>query len=143
MKLQLNDERYKFFYKPIQGTTGSSPSNWVGIDYAITNSDQTKKSNLMEEPMKVFVMIPKEVLEEMRNGIRELLGRDKGYSEDYISEQQAQIMLGRKTTWFWQMRVKGRIGFSKIGNKIFYAKKDIEIFLGRYRKEAFLEKVKN
>ena len=97
----------------------------------------------MEEPMKVFVMIPKEVFEEMRNGIRELLGREKGSSEDYISEQQAKIMLGRKTTWFWQMRVKGRIGFSKIGNKIFYAKKDIEIFLGRYRKEAFLEKVKN
>lgn len=46
----------------------------------------------MEEPMKVFVMIPKEVFEEMRNGIRELLEREGGSSEDYISEQQAKIM---------------------------------------------------
>lgn len=97
----------------------------------------------MDEQMKVFVMIPKEEFEEMRNGIRELLGREKASSGDYISEQQAKLVLGRKTTWFWQMRVKGRIGFSKIGNKIFYAKKDIEIFLNKYRKEALLEKTKN
>ncbi len=44
---------------------------------------------------------------------------------DYIPETEAKKLLGRKTTWFWQMRTNGKIPFAKVGNKVFYQKNDI------------------
>jgi len=48
---------------------------------------------------------------------------------DYINEAEAQKILGRKATWFWSMRTKGLLAFAKVGNKVFYTKKDIEKLL--------------
>ncbi len=45
----LNDERYKYFYKPVMGTAGTLPTHWVGIDYAITNSDPTKRASVTSD----------------------------------------------------------------------------------------------
>jgi Starch-binding associating with outer membrane len=45
----LNDERYKYFYKPVQGTPGTLPIHWLGIDYAITNSDPTKRASVLSD----------------------------------------------------------------------------------------------
>jgi len=45
----LNDERYKYFYKPVAGTTGTLPAHWIGIDYAITNSDPTKRASVTSD----------------------------------------------------------------------------------------------
>lgn len=45
----LNDERYKYFYKPVMGTSGTLPSHWVGIDYALTNSDPTKRASVTSD----------------------------------------------------------------------------------------------
>lgn len=38
MKL-LNDQRFKQFYLPVRGKSGTSDADWKGIDYAPTNSD--------------------------------------------------------------------------------------------------------
>lgn len=48
---------------------------------------------------------------------------------DYISEEEAKRQVGRKTTWFWNLRTSGQLPFSKIGKKIFYLKGDIKKLL--------------
>lgn len=45
----LSDERYKYFYKPVAGTPGTLPTHWVGIDYAIINSDPTKRAAFLSD----------------------------------------------------------------------------------------------
>lgn len=45
----LNDERYKYFYKPIPNSPGTLPAHWVGIDYAPTNSNNAFKSNVTSD----------------------------------------------------------------------------------------------
>lgn len=45
----LNDDRYKYFYKPIPGSAGTLPTHWVGIDYAPINSNAAFKSNVTSD----------------------------------------------------------------------------------------------
>lgn len=89
----------------------------------------------------VFMMVPKVVIDEIREGINQLLKGDKSLTTDgigdYISEKEAQQLLGKKTTWFWSMRTKGHISYTKVGNKVFYNKKDLEKYLTENKKEAF------
>jgi hypothetical protein len=44
---------------------------------------------------------------------------------DYIEEKQAIQILGRKTTWFYNMRQAGKLPFTKVGSKTFYSKADL------------------
>jgi hypothetical protein len=83
--------------------------------------------------MDGYLLVPKAWLEaimETQRKILCLLEKD-GISEKdsplngYISELEAKKLLGRKTTWFWQMRTSGRLAFAKVGSKIFYNKTDI------------------
>lgn len=89
----------------------------------------------------VFMMVPKVVIDEIRDGINQLLKGDKSLTTDgigdYISEKEAQQLLGKKTTWFWSMRTKGHLSYTKVGNKVFYNKKDLEKYLTENKKEAF------
>lgn len=52
---------------------------------------------------------------------------------DYLTEKQAQKLLGRKTSWFWEMRKRGKLKFSKVGNKIFYSKADLIKFIDSHK----------
>ena len=38
----------------------------------------------------------------------------------YVSEEQAKKILGKSTTWLWEQRKSGSIGFSKIGSTNYY-----------------------
>ena len=98
----------------------------------------------------VLVAVPKSYLEGLLENQKEILNLLKGKIDlssqsigDYITEEEAQKMLGRKTTWFWDMRTKGKLAFSKVGNKIYYSIKDIENLLNIYKKEAFTSIKKN
>jgi len=44
----------------------------------------------------------------------------------YIPETTAKTMLGKGTTWFWQMRKSGKLNYKKVGSKIYYVIEDIE-----------------
>ena len=44
----------------------------------------------------------------------------------YIPETTAKEMLGKGTTWFWQMRKSGQLKYKKVGSKIYYVIQDIE-----------------
>jgi len=91
-----------------------------------------------------FILIPKSLVETLMENQQKILaileGNGIGKTKtigDYISEEEAKDILGRKTTWFWSMRKKGRLSFTKIGNRIFYTKKDILKLLNDNRKEGF------
>ena len=85
--------------------------------------------------MENLVIIPEKELKallknqnRMLNLLEDLANRKPNKSGDfkYISEDEAKQMLGKKATWFWQQRTKGRIKFSKVGNSIFYERVEIE-----------------
>ena len=44
----------------------------------------------------------------------------------FIPESEAQKMLGRRTTWFYNMRQSGRLVYKKLGNRTYYNIDDIE-----------------
>ena len=92
-----------------------------------------------------FLLVPKcwlKSIEETQQKILSLLQQgDNTHSVtgigDYITEAEAKKLLGRKTTWFWQMRTGGRLPFSKVGNKIYYHKDDITKLLKDNRQNPF------
>ncbi len=106
--------------------------------------NEYKQSNMIGPDHNHYIMVPGEVLQEILSGIRQLLESSKvNHSEGlegYVSEKEAQDLLGRKATWFWSMRTKGLLSFAKVGNKVFYKVEDLEAFLDSHRKEAFNKK---
>lgn len=94
-----------------------------------------------DEPNQSLFLVPKALLDSLvvsQNKILELLENkpEKETVGDFITEQDAQKFLGRKATWFWGMRTSGRLPFSKVGNKIFYSKKDIQSLLENSRSKS-------
>lgn len=83
-----------------------------------------------------LVLVPSEMLLQVFETQQKILttlqempqkNSQKGLIADkFVSETTAKDMLGRGTTWFWQMRKEGKLNFKKVGNKIFYAMEDIE-----------------
>jgi len=90
---------------------------------------------------KAFVLVPQEVLANLIDGQERILKALTNQSKetetigDYIPESQAKRLLGRKTTWFWNLRKSGKLTFSKVGNKIFYSKANILKFMEGERNE--------
>jgi hypothetical protein len=50
---------------------------------------------------------------------------------DWVSEAEAQALLGLKETSLWSLRKRKQIVFSKIGSKTFYSVKSIEKLLNK------------
>jgi hypothetical protein len=82
-----------------------------------------------------FSLVPTQILERIasiQEKILENLEKGSGNGPsigDYITEKEAQQFLGRKATWFWQMRNAGKIKFTKVGKKVFYRKSDLLDFI--------------
>lgn len=78
-----------------------------------------------------FVMLPAEEYEEILKMTKEIHRHlfDKPSQprvlNDYIAESDAQKEYGRKTTWFWTQRKKGKLPYKKLGNRIYYQKADL------------------
>jgi hypothetical protein len=77
-------------------------------------------------------------LSEKVNKILTFLENSSGKDQvgDYITEPEAQKLLGRKTTWFWSLRKRGLLSFAKVGNKIFYSRRDIEKLLENHKTKS-------
>lgn len=84
-----------------------------------------------------LVIIPKEQLDSIQKNQEQILqilqnNSPRKVPEDslvrgkYMPEPKAKELLGRGTTWFWQMRKTGQLRFTKVGNKIYYHVDDIE-----------------
>src|ERR1700677_199193 len=90
-----------------------------------------------------YFLIPKawlQTIAQKQDQILSLMEKNSNYIADncigdYISEEEAKRQVGRKTTWFWNMRTTGQLPFSKTGKKIFYLKSDIKKLLDKNLKE--------
>ena len=91
-----------------------------------------KQSNIL--PIKPasqssLFLLPENVLDSLvakQDRILELLEAKKEAAlNGYVTEKQAIEIVGKKTTWFWQMRKSGRLSFKKIGQTIYYLLNDI------------------
>jgi hypothetical protein len=92
---------------------------------------QNKSMSIEDNEDKYFI-VPNNWLQTISEKQQQILSllENKVASEHngiggYISESEAKKLLGRKTTWFWNMRSSGRLAFSKVGGKTFYMKQDI------------------
>lgn len=82
----------------------------------------------MDKNQMNFTVVSKEFMDELKNDIAklfELLKTSKGTNKEVISEKEAQELLGRKTTWFFEMRKSGKLPYSKAGSKVYYQKSDL------------------
>lgn len=84
-----------------------------------------------------MVLVPLKILEKVQADQERILSvltdRPKSNSNPngmvankYIPESTAKEMLGKGTTWFWQMRKEGKLEFRKVGSKIYYLMESIE-----------------
>ncbi len=96
--------------------------------------------NSREKSKESMLLVPEDFLQdisEKTGRILELLAEERDSNQSlggYITEPEASRLLGRKTTWFWNLRKIGKLSFTKVGNKIFYNKADIIALLDSNRK---------
>lgn len=79
-----------------------------------------------------FVIVPHERLEAIEKAQEEILellkSKNSKNSEslDYVDEKRAIEIIGKRATWFWQMRTSGQLKYTKVGAKVFYSLQDIK-----------------
>ena len=86
--------------------------------------------------MSEFILIPQKKFDELTQKVDLLLelSKDSGKLiklDDWISELEAQKLLGLKETSMWALRKTKQLAFSKVGAKTFYSLKSIEKLLNK------------
>ncbi len=89
------------------------------------------------ENANTFVFLPSEDINDLKQlakDVREVLaklnnGTNTSALGDWIPESEAQKILGRKTTWFYNKRISGELTGKKRGGKWWYAKSEILKFI--------------
>ena len=103
------------------------------LSFIIIQNMKDKKQIPLEG--QIMSLVPQETLIQLIAGQERILraisekAEKKDSIGDYISETEAKKILGRKSTWFWTLRKKGKLAFTKVGNKIFYSRADILSFI--------------
>lgn len=99
-----------------------------------------------DEAAGSLLVTPKAFLDSLSEKVNKILEHIENSPErnqvgDYITEPEAQKLLGgRKTTWFWNLRTRGLLSFAKVGNKVFYSRRDIEALLERSKVQSIKTK---
>lgn len=94
-----------------------------------------EKSKENQKSQGSFLVIPHEILESIERNQIEILNllKEKGYSGseklDFIDEKRAIELIGKKATWFWQMRKAGLLNYTKVGAKVYYSLDEIRKLL--------------
>jgi hypothetical protein len=84
-----------------------------------------------------FILLPEKKLEFLLDKIEAVLEFSRKAAAntvrtgDWISEGEAQKLLGLKETSLWSLRKRKQIASSKIGSKTFYSIKSIEKLLSK------------
>ena len=78
-----------------------------------------------------LISVPKKFLEQLSNDIAEIKKKVMQDIktipiEDYLSEDEAKVILKKKTTWFWNMRKQGKLNGMKVGGKRHYSMVEIK-----------------
>jgi hypothetical protein len=86
-----------------------------------------------------LVLLAEDMLNEIREDQKTILLNLSGANTkqgigDWISDKEAQQLLGRKATTLWSLRKRGELAFTKVGNKVFYSQEDILQLLNKNKK---------
>jgi hypothetical protein len=87
--------------------------------------------------MSEFILIPQKKFDDLNQKVDlliDIISKSSGQTvkmNDWISQQEAEKLLGLKETSMWTLRKTRKIAFSKIGAKTFYSLKSIERLLGK------------
>jgi len=90
-----------------------------------------------QNQFNAMVLVPKQLLEEVHQTQERILSALEELPTakpaltgmiggKFIPETTAKEMLGKGTTWFWQMRKAGKLVYKKVGSKIYYVVDDLE-----------------
>ena len=72
-------------------------------------------------------LIPNHRLQAIEEAQAEILAILKGKDSltiealNYVDEKKAIQLVGKRATWFWQMRTSGKLKYTKVGSKVFYS----------------------
>jgi hypothetical protein len=94
--------------------------------------DQNKNNQNVETSI---VLVSNYRLEEIERKQEEILTLLKGNSNqnleklNYVTEKEAIQLIGKRATWFWQMRKSGKLKFTKVGAKVFYSLDELKSLL--------------
>ena len=89
------------------------------------------------EQHNTFILIPKEILDELIKAIQDLKQlqdtlrneNSSGVLGDYIAEEDAMKVLARGKTWFWNKRKSGDLPAKKAAGRWYYHKDDITKYI--------------
>ena len=99
--------------------------------------------------LEAFSLVPNPALEmilETQEKILEALNLTHPFSKsgktpkaigEFIPEDDAMELFGRKRTWFWNKRNSGELKFTKVGGRVYYAKSDIINLLESNKKGGY------
>src|SRR6185437_7597466 len=91
----------------------------------------TKYSTNQDKQVQNLVILPEEIVTELLENQKQILSALSQKSippsglEGYITDKEAQILLGKKSTSLYNLRTNCELSFSKVGNKVYYLKADI------------------
>lgn len=92
-------------------------------------------NKIKPEEQTSFVLLPKSLLDEIMQTLIDLKNPKSIVSNpipilsDFITEKEAMELLGRKSTWFYNMRKSGVLTFRKLGSKVYYPVVEIQKLL--------------
>ena len=88
------------------------------------------------EKNPTFMMVPNDLLDEIVQLLKELKQSLPGFKPesqvflgDWVPEPEAKRILGRKTTWFYNMRKSGELLGNKRGGQWWYHKNELLQFI--------------
>lgn len=96
-----------------------------------------QQKETQNELIPQFVIIPKQQLDSIQKNQEQILQillskfshkipEENLVQGKYVPEAKAKLLLGKGTTWFWQMRKDGLLAYKKVGNTIYYSVEAIE-----------------
>lgn len=92
---------------------------------------QNQPTNPLELIANLLAQAPQilEGIQDIKNTQQEILNRLDDYEEgrlgDYVTEEKAQKVLGKKKSWFSNLRVFEKFPFTKLGSTVWYKKDDL------------------
>ena len=84
----------------------------------------------MKNTKQTLTLVSVDYLEEIKGMLEKALDNAQlrppisGIGE-FIDQKTASELLGRKGTWFFEMRKSGKLPYSKAGSKVYYQKSDL------------------
>ncbi len=109
----------------------------INMETMMMNKEQSTKSQ--NTPASTLIIINRdELVPIIAEAISKVLPKQQVTNQepetndilgDFISQKDAMKTLGRKTTWFYNMRTNGKLRAMKAANQWWYKKDDIKEFI--------------